>query len=146
MKIMKTYAKRIMTLLLVGLLLACSKNDDASPRIVLGQLTSDYEGMCSHSSGLEGADYKITIPYNNTESDKLNRLLIKVTVEGGPTNEASSKFNDFELTDGSGVLTWNGCLLFMDADWVDFEVRIETTNGEQSTAAKIRLNRSDFDN
>lgn len=135
----------LITLWLACTLISCSNDDDDS-RISLGELSSVYEGSCNHSSGMTGADYAISIPYNGTENDSLGRLLISVTLEDGPTNQANSNFDDFALTDGSGVLTWNGCLLFLDAAWIDFEVRLETTEGEVSGTSTIRLNRTDFDN
>lgn len=138
--------KHIVSVLLLFLVIACSDDGDDAPEITLGQLSSEYEGTCNHSSGLTGADYAISIPYSGTENDSLARLLITVTVEGGPTDESNSNFNDFDLNDDSGSLTYNGCLLFLDADWIDLEFRIETTDGAISSAASIRLNRTDFDN
>ncbi|MGB5819683.1 MAG: BspA family leucine-rich repeat surface protein [Saonia sp.] len=139
------YLKNVMALLLLLSIMACSNEDNDAPQITLGQLTSVYEGTCNHSSGITGADYEISIPYSGTDNNGLSRMFITVTPEGGPTNEANSNFNDFDLTDGSGTLTWNGCLLYLDADWIDFEVRIETTDGAVSSSSSIRLNRTDSD-
>lgn len=135
-----------MGILLMFLAIACSDDEDSAPEITLGQLSSEYEGPCNHGSGFTGADYAISIPYSGTENDNLRSILYTITVEGGPTQETQSNFNDFELNDGSGTLTWNSCILFLDADWIDLEIRIETTDGVVSSAASIRLNRTDFDN
>ena len=144
------HMKRIAALLLVFVIIACSKDDDNNdellPRIILGQLTSEYQDSCNHSSGFTGADYEVTMPYSGTENDALSRMLITVTPEGSQSSEAIIDFDDFQLSDSNGELTWNGCLLFLDAEWIDFEVRIETTNGELSSTSQIRLNRTDFDN
>ncbi|MEO0507257.1 MAG: hypothetical protein AAF090_13975 [Bacteroidota bacterium] len=140
------FVRHALTLLLLFTILACSDDEDDAPQITLGQLSSQYEGTCDHSSGVTGADYAVQIPYNGTENDSLARLLITVAVEGGPTDESISNFNDFDLNDGSGTLTWNSCILFLDAEWIDLEFRMETLDGAVSSAASIRLNRTDFDN
>jgi len=138
--------KRSMAVTILLCTIACSNDEDDTPQIVLGQLTSIYEGTCNHSSDMTGADYEISIPYSGAENDLLDRLLITLTLEGEPPIDSNVNFNDLELTNGSGTLTWNGCLLFLEANWIDFEVRIETTDGAISSSSSIRLNRTDFDN
>ncbi|MEM8765007.1 MAG: hypothetical protein AAGD88_14410 [Bacteroidota bacterium] len=140
------FLRHVISILLLFTAMACSDDEDNAPQITLGQLSSQYEGTCDHSSGMTGADYAVQIPYSGTENDSLSRLLITVTVEGGPSNESNSNFNDFALNDGSGTLTWNSCILFLDAEWIDLEFRMETSDGAVSSAASIRLNRTDFDN
>lgn len=140
------HLKDVMTILLLFFVMACSDDGEDAPEITLGQLSSEYEGNCNHGSGFTGADYAISIPYSGTDNDSLSSLLYTITVEGGPTQEAQSNFNDFALTDGGGTFTWNGCFLFLDADWIDIEVRVETADGSISSTASIRLNRTDFDN
>ncbi|MEL6974359.1 MAG: hypothetical protein AAGL29_03085 [Bacteroidota bacterium] len=138
--------RHVVSILLLSTAMACSDDEDNAPQIILGQLSSQYEGTCDHSSGMTGADYAVQIPYSGTENDSLSRLLITVTVEGGPSDESNSNFNDFDLNDGGGTLTWNSCILFLDAEWIDLEFRMETSDGAISSAASIRLNRTDFDN
>ncbi|MEM6895411.1 MAG: hypothetical protein AAF554_17070 [Bacteroidota bacterium] len=140
------FLRHVISILLLFTAMACSDDEDNAPQITLGQLSSQYEGTCDHSSGMTGADYAVQIPYSGTENDSLSRLLITVTVEGGPSNESNSNFNDFALNDSSGTLTWNSCILFLDAEWIDLEFRMETSDGAVSSAASIRLNRTDFDN
>ncbi|MEL6305077.1 MAG: hypothetical protein AAFQ20_09840 [Bacteroidota bacterium] len=140
------FLRHVVSILLLSTAMACSDDEDNAPQIILGQLSSQYEGTCDHSSGMTGADYAVQIPYSGTENDSLSRLLITVTVEGGPSDESNSNFNDFDLNDGGGTLTWNSCILFLDAEWIDLEFRMETSDGAISSAASIRLNRTDFDN
>lgn len=140
----KTIQKLMATVMVLVTLVSCSKDDgggEPESAIKLGALSFDNEGDCDHSSGVTGTDFKITIPYNGTEGDTISNLLVKLTPSDSPSDNLSFDYNGLALTDGSGTLTWDGCWRFGENEWFDFELRIETTNGEISSTSKIRIDK-----
>ncbi len=136
-----------MALLFILFSIGCSNDDEDRPSIVLGELRVEDPNFCAHSSGT-GGRYDIIIPYSGTQNDVLKHILYEGTLDDGKTDSgALDQFEGFELEDGDGELNWgNICLGFADSAWLDFEIRIETTEGKISSASSIRLNRTDFDN
>lgn len=139
--------KHVITVLLVLLIIACSDDAEDVPSIVLGALRVENPSFCAHSSGT-GGNYDIIIPYSGTQDDVLRNILFEGTLDDGTSsNGVRNQFEGFELEDGNGEINWGDvCLGFADSAWLDFEVRIETTDGAISSVASIRLDRSDFDN
>lgn len=143
-----TYIKAVMALLVLFLSQACSDDDDNDAiSIILGELRVENPEPCAHSSGT-GGSYDIIIPYSGTQDDILKNILFEGTLDDGTTSSGvRDSFEGFKLEDGNGELNWgNVCLGFSDSNWLDFEIRIETIDGTISSASKIRLNRTDFDN
>lgn len=141
------HPKNIMVILFLFLVMACSDDEEDAPSIVLGALRVENPNFCTHSSGT-GGRYDIIIPYSGTQDDVLRNILFEGTLDDGTSSTGvRNQFEGFQLEDGNGELNWGDvCLGFADSAWLDFEVRIETTDGTISSAASIRFNRSDFDN
>lgn len=142
-------------LLLLGMALGCSKDDDEPSNVVVleDELIVEFQAICCNSAG---GCYDINILYSVTRDDALKNIFFEGTLDGG-TTAFNVVRNDFEGTElsvdrnvegfPSNALRWgNVCMDFEGSEWLDIEIQIETMSGVFSNTSTARLFRTDFDN
>ena len=147
--------KSMILLLLFGLALGCSNDDDEPSNVVVlnDELITEFQAICCNSAG---GCYDINILYSVTRDDALKNIFFEGTLDDG-TQAFSVVRDDFEGTElsvdrnvegfPSNALGWgNVCMDFEGSEWLDIEIQIETTSGVFSNTATDRLFRTDFDN
>ncbi len=149
------FVNGLTVLLLFGMALGCSNDDDEPSNVVVlnDELITEFQAICCNSAG---GCYDINILYSVTRDDALKNIFFEGTLDDG-TQAFSVVRDDFEGTElsvdrnvegfPSNALTWgNVCMDFEGSEWLDIEIQIETTSGVFSNTATDRLFRTDFDN
>ncbi len=127
---------------LIGILLfivGCSKDDDGSgSSINASSQTFELNGInnCSTSLGT-GSTFVMTIPYSSSNGISIQRLQINTKVsDGGSESSTNTQF-----TDNGSSIVWASCFTFGSQNWVEYEVRLEGSNGATSNPSTVRINK-----
>ena len=129
-------------LLIIGLAMisGCSSDDNDGPSstITAQAQTFTVNGInnCNTSIG-PGSTLVFTIPYTSTSGLSIEKLRIKTTVSNGESEEGVNN----QITDNNSEVTWVSCFHFGLQDWVEYEVRLESSDGTLSNAVKTRVNK-----
>jgi hypothetical protein len=126
-------------LLLVLFTFGCASKGDGEARLIsAGTQTFSVNGInnCNTNSG-KGSTFVYTIPYTVPAGVTVDRLRIKSTVSNGESREAVNRV----FTDDGSTIGWADCFRFGSQDWVEHDVRLESTSGAVSNQTKVRVNR-----
>ncbi len=123
------------------LLLSCS-NDDEGSAVTINASAQTFElngtNNCNTSLGT-GSTFVMTIPYTSSNGVSIERLQIDTKVsDGGMESGVNTQF-----TDNGSSIVWATCFRFGTQDWVEFEVRLEGSDGGVSNASSVRINKPD---
>lgn len=150
MKLTKQNEKRIASfliqkvaviILLFMFLTSCSNDDDSGPSSTISAQTQTFAlngtNNCDTSSGT-GSTFVFTIPYTSSAGLTIEKLLIKTKVSDG--GESPERVNT-QITDNGTTITWVVCFRFGSQDWVEYEVRLEASDGTRSNSVTTRVNK-----
>jgi len=128
-------------LLIIAVLItvSCSKDDEGTSFFVTtsnSNFTITSINNCSTSSG-PGTILRVHTPYQLSDSQTIEKLLIRTMVSNGETEENSvTTFQD----DGSKT-TFANCFRFGSQAWVEFQIRLESSEGVISNTSTIRIDK-----
>ena len=137
----KTIQKLMVALMVLGVLTSCSKDDDgdgssSSISATASSFSIDGINNCSTSIGA-GTRLLFDTPYTTSQGLTVERMLIKTTVSNGESkDDVNTNFTD---TDSS--IVWSSCFTYGSQDWVEYEVRLEASDGSVSNVSKVRVNK-----
>lgn len=138
----KVYKKLwwLMLLIMAALIaISCSKDDEGSNLFVTvsnSTFTVTSINNCSTSSGA-GTILRVNTPYQLSDGQSIEKLLIRTTVSNGESEENMvATFQD----DGSKT-TFANCFRFGSQAWVEFQIRLESSEGVVSNTSTIRINK-----
>ena len=134
------------SIIVLGLLMtvfvgSCSKDDDPDAESISASAqTFQVNGLnnCSTAIGT-GSTFVLTIPYTAPEDTSISRLLIRTEVSDGSSEEAVNT----QFTDENNSIIWATCFHFGSQTWVEYEVRLESSNGSMSNPSVVRINKPD---
>ena len=128
----------IFTVLII-LFFGCSKdNEESNGSINASPQTFELNGInnCDTTSGT-GSTFVMTIPYTSSDGVVIERLQINTRVSNGDTENSENS----QFTDTGSSIVWAVCFRFGPQDWVEYEVRLEGSNGSLSNASNVRINK-----
>jgi hypothetical protein len=137
---MKT-TKKIMTMfLLLILLIGCKKSDD-SPSEFVNALSAAYDftmglNNCTNPNGT-GSVLFLRVNYEVSDGLEIKKVHTHIQLSGGESEE----FEDLTFDDDGIQIERADCFRFGSNTWVDYEIRLETTNGIVSNARTVRVNK-----
>lgn len=138
-KVYKKFWWFMLVIIAALLVLSCAKDDEGSSFLVTisdSNFTITSINNCSTSSGA-GTILRVNTPYQLSEGQTIERLLIRTMVSNGETEENTvTTFQD----DGSKT-TFANCFRFGSQTWVEFQIRLESSEGVVSNTSTIRINR-----
>jgi len=136
---LRTIRKGIAVLLLFTVILGCKKDDEGTSFFVTtsnSNFTITAINNCDTSSGT-GTILRVNTPYQLSDGQSIEKLLIRTTVSNGDSEEnIVGTFQD----DGSKT-TFANCFRFGSQDWVEFQIRLESSEGVISNASTIRIDK-----
>ncbi|MEK6152737.1 hypothetical protein WIW50_05735 [Flavobacteriaceae bacterium 3-367] len=139
-RVLTTIQRLKASLLLVLVLVACSKSDEgeaaASINVQASTFLVENVNTCSTSLGA-GTVLSFKTPYSTSQNLTIQKMLIKTTVSNGESKDATNT----KFTDTGENIEWVSCFTFGSQDWVEYEVRLESTDGSVSNVSKVRVNK-----
>jgi len=139
---LKVYKKLWWLMLLIIAVLitiSCSKDDEGTNLFVTtsnSSFTITAINNCTTSSGA-GTILRVKTPYQLSDGHSIEKLLIRTMVSNGESEENTvATFQD----DGS-TTTFANCFRFGSQDWVEFQIRLESSEGVISNTSTLRINK-----
>lgn len=146
MKTIKSITGNTMCILAILLLvfssISCSKDDDNNNDEVflinIESLNSEIPAInnCDSGNGV-GTGILVMVNYTSSANLTIEKIRIKYTWSNGETgNDVDVNFPD----DGSSV-EFGQCIRYEQLTWIEFEVRLELSDGSLSHPKTIRINK-----
>jgi len=134
----KTVQRMVTATLFLIMLVSCSNDDGVDSSIKAQKTIVTIEGInnCSTSIG-DGTILSLVTPYSAPESLKIVKIRIKATVSNGQSEESTTT----NFTDTGSTVEWGGCFTFGSQEWVEYEVRLEASDGTLSNQVTTRVNK-----
>ena len=133
--IQKLYSVAIVVTLLIAVT-GCSKSDDTAldGPITAGKLSISVDGV-NNCQG--GTIITLKVPYTLSQPLKIKKLRLKTTLSNGMV----SNYTDTTFQDNGSNIEFMECIVFDNITWQDYEVQLESEDGNMSNTTKGRLNK-----
>ena len=129
----------ILFILLIVAISSCSSDDDASSGSIQTQQQTAAIGdlnNCNTSIGT-GTIIALTIPYTAPTGITIEQLQVNTRVSDGGSDSGINTL----FTDSGSEIGWVSCFRFGSQSWVEYEVRLESTDGVLSNPTTVRIDR-----
>ncbi len=130
--------ERVAVVLFLMLAVGCSKDDDGGSGVLITVQASTFEigaiNDCTTSLG-DGTRLSFETPYTTDPGVKISKMQVKTTVSDGDTKDQVNT----NFTDTGTHIKWALCFTYGPQAWVEYEVRLEASDGSVSNISKVRV-------